>query len=129
VQPRARHPELTIRILLVDDERVVREVLALLLISLGHTVVAVASGAEALARLEAAEPYDLVLTDLVMPGLGGWELVRRIRERWPTLPVGVMSGNHDSLAERRVPVDVTLTKPVFVDTLRAELARLAARGA
>lgn len=105
----------------------VREVLSLLLGSLGHSVVAVAGAAEALARLE-VETFDLVLTDLTMPGIGGWELVGRIRERWPSLPVGIMSGNYASLAERRAPIDVALTKPVFVETLRAELGRLGGVG-
>jgi len=110
-----------ITILLIDDECVVREVLSLLMTSLGHTVIQSGSGAEGLARLEAGDAVDLVLTDLKMPGLSGWDVVSLVRQRWPNLRVGVVSGNLEAMGERRHPVDLVITKPVGRDRLKTLL--------
>jgi CheY-like chemotaxis protein len=97
---------------------------ALLLDSLGHTVIEASSGEDGIARLETEESVDLVLTDLGMPGLSGWDVVRAVRERWPSLYIGIISGDHASLAERRAPVDIVIMKPVGRDILKALLACL-----
>lgn len=81
------------KILVVDDEQGVREVLGAILASLNYSVVAVASGAEALTVLEAGgEGFDLVVTDVMMPGMKGNELLRKIKEFYPNLPVVVITG-------------------------------------
>jgi PAS domain S-box-containing protein len=81
------------RILLVEDQEVVRNVAARVLMNQGYTVLQASNGQEALAVLDNEEgKVDLVLTDVVMPDMGGLELVVRLRGRWPTLKVVYMSG-------------------------------------
>lgn len=106
------------RVVLVDDLSYVREALAELLRSAGYEVTPAASGQEALAALE-REGADLVLTDLHMPDMSGWDLVREIRSRGLTNPRGlplcvglysaVLSGfSREQLA--RAQVDFAVTK-------------------
>jgi signal transduction histidine kinase/CheY-like chemotaxis protein len=81
------------RILLVEDDDGVREVARSTLEEAGYTVIAVRSGAEALAEVANGASVDLVVSDLVMPGLGGRELVDRLRASRPKLPVLYVSGH------------------------------------
>src|SRR5690242_3473439 len=76
------------RVLLVDDLSYVRDALAELLRGAGYEVVAVGSGPAALAELE-RQGADLVLTDLYMPEMTGWDLVRAVRARSSTSPRGL----------------------------------------
>ena len=69
-------------ILVVEDEVNIRSALMTMLEKLGHTVRGAGNAEDALALLEDF-PADLVITDLRMPGLGGMELLRRMKERWP----------------------------------------------
>ena len=71
--------EATATILLVEDEPVVRELIAAGLEDEGYTVVAKPAPSEALAYVEEGGVFDFLITDVVMPGLGGGELVERIR--------------------------------------------------
>jgi two-component system response regulator GlrR len=107
------------RILLVDDDAKLSRVLALRLESEGYDVVAAASGEEALARLGEARPR-FVLADLRMPGMDGIELLARIQERYPGLPVALISAQGDIpdavRATHAGAVDF-LTKPVDRDRL------------
>jgi CheY-like chemotaxis protein len=66
------------RVLVVDDTPVNLKLLADLLAAKGYTVATATSGAEALGRIE-AEPLDLVLLDVMMPGMSGYEVCRKIR--------------------------------------------------
>jgi two-component system cell cycle sensor histidine kinase/response regulator CckA len=79
-------------ILVVDDEDVVRMVVARMLSRAGATVQVAVNGAEALEHLQTHGAPSLVITDVVMPVMGGLELVQRLGERWPDVPVLVMSG-------------------------------------
>jgi DNA-binding response OmpR family regulator len=79
------------RILLVDDEASVRELMAIVLEAEGYSVTKAGDGNSALAALE-RESFDLVITDLVMPGKEGIETIMDIRQRWPQLKVIAMSG-------------------------------------
>jgi DNA-binding NtrC family response regulator len=78
------------RILVVDDERNQREILGRILEGQGYVTVLAAGGGEALRALE-KEPVDLVVTDMVMPGMSGTELIERIRTASPTLPIVLTS--------------------------------------
>jgi len=80
------------RVLLADDENVVREVLAEQLEEAGYSVLAAASGTEALALLAAGEAVDALVTDLTMPGMGGLEVIRAAQERHPGLPAVLLTG-------------------------------------
>jgi len=77
------------RVLLVEDEEAAREGLSGILEMLGYSVVAVGTGEEAVAQ---PAPFSVVLTDFMLPGIPGIEVVRKLRERWPDLKAILMSG-------------------------------------
>lgn len=87
------------RILVVEDQDMVRSFVERALGRLGYAVVGATSAVEALAYLDDGEPVDLVLTDVLMPGMDGVELARRVREQHPGARVLLMSG----YAERTLP--------------------------
>jgi two-component system cell cycle sensor histidine kinase/response regulator CckA len=75
-------------ILVVDDEQGLRELVCRTLQAEGYSTLEAAHGAEALEVMETAPaPVDLVVTDVVMPGMDGRELGRRLSQRWPDLPI------------------------------------------
>jgi signal transduction histidine kinase/ActR/RegA family two-component response regulator len=80
------------RILLVDDEALMREVLAEQLEEAGYGVLVAASGDEALALLDAGEAVDVLVTDLSMPGLDGLAVIRGAQERRSRLPAVLLTG-------------------------------------
>jgi CheY-like chemotaxis protein len=79
------------RILIIDDDAAVSRTLSLMLTRAGHQVSAATSGRKGL-ELLAQEPFDLVLTDIIMPELDGIEAIRRIRTDHPDLRIIAMSG-------------------------------------
>jgi CheY-like chemotaxis protein len=79
-------------ILVVEDDPAVREVVADLLTAAGYAVRTAADGRAALAAVEAARP-DLVLCDVVMPGLDGWSLAARLRQLARPVPIVLVSGH------------------------------------
>jgi DNA-binding NtrC family response regulator len=117
----------TLDVLVVDDEPAIREVLLLRLNDWGYRGVAVGAAAEAEAAIRARRP-DVVLTDVVLPGLSGLDLLRVFRAHDPTLPVILMTahGNVDAAVEamKEGAIDF-LTKPIDAGTLRALLGSIA----
>ena len=101
-------------ILVVDDESAVRELVADVLTSKGHSVTAASGGREGVARF-AAGRYDVVLTDLGMPDMTGWEVARAIKGADATMPVLLITGWGD-VAEppAGTVVDGIITKPFDV---------------
>jgi len=114
------------RILLVDDDRRLLRALADLLQGHGHAVLSAASGAEALALFDPAA-VDLVVTDLGMPGMTGWEVAALVKSRAPHIPVFLLTGWGETVAadERSRYVDRVIAKPVSADALLAPLAEIA----
>jgi|ERR1017187_4474180 two-component system cell cycle sensor histidine kinase/response regulator CckA len=104
------------RILLVDDEGLLRDALRLLLMQVGYKVVEANNGAEALG-LFARERFDLVMTDYEMPFLKGNELATRIRRMAPRQPILMMTGFGHSASEDN-PVDAVISKPLDFERLR-----------
>ncbi len=84
--------EHSLSILVVDDDTMVREVTAWMLIDAGHRVREAADGAAALALLMSEGPVDLLITDINMPNMDGIELIQQTKQRWPDLPVLLVSG-------------------------------------
>lgn len=80
VQPVTSAAQAAVRVLVVDDESYVRELLRDILDSLGHQVVEADDGFKALELFD-SQVFDAVFTDISMPGMSGWELARLIRER------------------------------------------------
>jgi EAL domain-containing protein (putative c-di-GMP-specific phosphodiesterase class I)/FixJ family two-component response regulator len=107
------------RILLIDDEHLILKALARILGSAGHRVVTANDGETALKLIE-AEEYDVVFTDLHMPGINGMELIRTIRETQRDVPVVILTGNpHVESAMEAVEFGALryLSKPVDAQTL------------
>jgi GAF domain-containing protein/CheY-like chemotaxis protein/anti-sigma regulatory factor (Ser/Thr protein kinase) len=128
---RAAMPSATVslRCLVVDDERTVGEVLGDIIESAGHTAVVLDSGAAAVERFR-AEPFDAVFTDLAMPGLSGWEVSRAISALGLRVPIFVVTGfgvemPPDELADHGV--QGVLTKPLGLQETLALLATLRPR--
>ncbi|HQT95022.1 MAG TPA: PAS domain S-box protein [Thermoanaerobaculaceae bacterium] len=87
-------------ILVVEDEDAAREALRDILRTLGYEVIAAASGEEA-GALPAEQPFDVLLTDLMLPGISGPQLAVGLQARWPSLRVILMSGYTEDEAVRR----------------------------
>ena len=119
----------TRRILVVDDEPVVRRSLQLLLGLDGHDVETATASREALARLEQGA-FDLVITDFVMPDMQGDELAARIKARRPKQAVGMITAQAEALrfTGNKVPgVDFMIGKPFRREELRAAVAAALAK--
>jgi len=102
-----------LRVLVVDDDQDVRDVLSEMLLTAGHDVKVAGDGAEAL-RQAADGTFDIVFTDLGMPGISGWQVVEQIKRDAPGLPVVMVTGwGHqlDPSQVERSGVDRVLTKP------------------
>ena len=110
------------RLLVVDDEAPVRRMLRDVFQSFGYDVVVAASGVEAL-RLFADGGYDAVVTDLLMPGMNGWEVVAQLRHAAPDVPVVMLTGSVPDIDFERVRRErITLVqKPATLTRLRAVL--------
>jgi two-component system cell cycle sensor histidine kinase/response regulator CckA len=89
----------TEHVLLAEDDAIVRSVAHRILSEAGYAVTEVATGTEGLAARERIDELDLLVTDVVMPGMNGVELSRRLRERDPDLPVLYLSGYLGDLTE------------------------------
>jgi CheY-like chemotaxis protein len=119
---------LGVKILIVDDEPMVREAMRQMLEHCGHEVEQVENGEAALAQLARRE-FDVVITDFSMPGMHGDQLVARIRERLPQQRIIMASGFVDEYRVFGQPgahVDALLLKPFtfqeLLDTLESVLA-------
>lgn len=102
------------KVLVVDDDPVVGKSIDRILSSRGYAVIAAAGGEEALDRL-AREDYDVVYTDIKMPGMSGLEVARHIKESRPWMPVVIVTGygNDENEAEaRQIGVNGFLRKPL-----------------
>lgn len=114
-------PPLAATILVVDDDDPVRVMLARLLRTQGYDVLQAANALEARSLLEGGRP-DLVVSDIVMPGESGIELRRGILDRWPGLPVILISGySAEGPAEfaARTPDTIFVQKPFAADQFLA----------
>jgi CheY-like chemotaxis protein len=118
------------RILLVDDNTVVRDMLVDLVASLGYRADAAAGGEEALKLFDRGH-YSAVLTDLLMPGMSGWDVLAAVRQRDANMPVIIITGSpvvddpralQPGVAVVKKPVDVTALDATIKQMLHARLA-------
>jgi PAS domain S-box-containing protein len=109
-------------ILVVDDNADVREVAVSSLESLGYRMLAAENGPAALDVLGRSEPIDLLLVDMAMPGMNGVELIKRARERRPSLRAMLVTGYADTTAFSPAQGDLVLQKPYRLDRLAASVA-------
>ena len=110
-----------VRVLVVDDETHVREVLIEALEADGCEVVSAQSGEIALALFNQYEGrFDAVFTDIGMPEMSGWELVTEIRERSKTMPIAIISGWADAISvqtRNAVKADWVVAKPFDINKI------------
>jgi len=117
-----------LRVLLVEDNDQVREFAEHLLAELHCDVVSAGSADEALALLE-TERFDLLFSDVVMPGMSGVELAHRVRERFPDLPVLLASGYSEEVVRGAAASFHMVSKPYGLATVSDAIAAVAPRQA
>ena len=111
------------RILLVDDQRSVRDAINLLPGLDEHTVVGAANGVEALSLFK-PDHFDLGITDFEMPQMKGNELAMRIKQVSPLQPILMITAYAERLDNADNPVDAVLSKPFQLEDLRRTVAEL-----
>ena len=119
-------------VLIADDEEPVRRVASRLLVRNGYDVLEAANGADALRMLGAGEgKIDILVSDIIMPEMGGLELARRVAADFPGLPVLLISGYSDSHElGQSIPAELDLLQKPFSGTeLTAAVAHCLARRA
>ena len=127
-KPNSKTAVRSLTVLAVDDDPLVLSVVDLMLRGAGHRACMVASGQDALDAL-AESRFDLVLSDVRMPGMDGVELSRRIRASYPLLPVIRMTGflsEHSIDSVRESGVEHVVSKPFRAAQLLALITRVAA---
>lgn len=116
-----RHP----RVLVVEDEARLRELLADVIPDMGFAA-AQARTAEEAVRVMEADPQEILLLDLRLPGMSGLDFFKLVRERWPTSQVIILTAHGDLEAARaaiRLDVVDFLPKPCRLDDIEAALGR------
>ncbi len=123
-------PGETARVLLVDDDPRLVEVLSDMLRAEGHEVTTANNGEEAIARFDPAA-HDVVITDLGMPRMNGWEVAERVKTRAPGTAVFLLTGWGESVSAHESShfVDRVIAKPVSAESLLEQLAELKRSGA
>jgi two-component system, OmpR family, KDP operon response regulator KdpE len=108
--PPVRHPE---RVLVIDDEPTVRRVLSGLLVKAGYTVIVAADGREGLEMVTAGAAPDLIVLDLMMPRMNGFEVLKALRANkdWAQIPVIVLTATPMGNTADMLDVDAMLRKP------------------
>ncbi len=114
------------KVLLVDDDENIRSVISDMLDLLGHQVMAAPCGEDAL-KLFQKHAFDLVITDLGMPGISGWDVTRACKDLKPQVPVIMISGwgnqiDEDMISQSRL--DGVLAKPFELNKIKAMLNKV-----
>jgi PAS domain S-box-containing protein len=119
------------RILVIDDEETVRSVLSRILSQVNHQVTVAENGEEGI-RLFREKDFDLVLTDLGMPGMSGWEVCRAIKKMSSHIPVGMITGWGIEVDQAKIEengIDFVIPKPFqFDQILKVVDETIASRG-
>jgi CheY-like chemotaxis protein len=126
-ESRTGSADATPRILVVDDDRAVRLVLARALARAGYEVFLADSGSDALDQLEHRRDLIAVLSDIAMPAMSGIELATEVLRRYPGLPVLFVTSTNPDAALLDHPLVGVVHKPVAIAELRTALATLIGR--
>jgi DNA-binding response OmpR family regulator len=116
-------------VMVVDDERALRDVVARALAGAGYQVVTAGDGLEAMALMPLYD-VDLVLLDVTMPGMDGFECLRRMRAAWPEMSVVFMTGHFGGdigPALIAAGADAVVPKPFELTMLTRQVRRLIER--
>ncbi len=114
------------KILVVDDDEINREICVEVLEPLGHEIHRASSGSEAVEMIT-HDRFDLVITDLSMPGTSGWDVARQVKAASPSTRVMLLSGwsvQQDPEQTKAAGIDLVLSKPVQVNELAQAVQRL-----
>jgi CheY-like chemotaxis protein len=109
----------TVRVLVIDDDEDIRRLLADILTSAGHEVTDVRSGTEA-AEIFKKDNFDLVLTDLEMPEMSGWEIARSLKKLNPNLMIALITGWGETIDSGQLQesgIDTIVNKPFRMDQI------------
>jgi signal transduction histidine kinase/ActR/RegA family two-component response regulator len=123
---RAAAPIGPLRVLVVDDEPIARDVLTEYLTGDGHHVETAANGREGFDKFKAGE-FAVVITDRAMPEVGGDQLAAMVKEQAPSTPVVLLTGFGDLMnaaGEKPDGVDLVVKKPIRLSTLREVLVKM-----
>ena len=119
-----------LKILVVDDNKAVRELLTVMLNEFGHEVVTAQNGQEGIAKCEKCDSFDLVITDRQMPGMLGEELIHRIKKIRPELSAILITSDCDSglsQVAKAAGADEILIKPFQMKTMERVIKNLLER--
>ena len=112
------------RILVVDDDEAIRTMLADIFLEEGYQVQTAVHGRQALESLNRSS-FDLLLTDMAMPVMDGWELARELKDRGVSVPLVVMTAAQSAAAlAREVDAVAYLGKPFDIDNLLSTVDRV-----
>ena len=114
------------RILVVDDDKAIRDILSDVLSFMGFTVAVARSGNEGL-DLFLKDPFDLVVTDLRMPGMDGWDLAFHIKSKTPNTPVVLITGHQKEEvmeSDKGDRVDSVMFKPFRLKEMQKTVCRM-----
>jgi signal transduction histidine kinase/ActR/RegA family two-component response regulator len=121
----AKRLERKLRILVVDDDENIRSILDDILTLDGHQVTEAESGQKAVEYFS-PEKFDVVVTDLGMPGMSGWEVAKFIKEKDPGMPIVLISGWGGQIDNKKLEeykIDYMLSKPFNLEQIRSVLAQ------
>ena len=114
-------------VLVIDDEEPVRQVASEILGYLGYSVVMAGSGEDGVKHVREGMRPDVVLLDVIMPGLNGFQTLRKLREIEPDLPILICTGYSDRKAAESLVTegaDGFVNKPYDIETLAKQIAKL-----
>ncbi len=114
------------RILVVDDTKAIRDILSKILSFMGYEVVVASSGNEGLNRF-LKHSFELVLTDFNMPGIDGYTLALRIKDKSPNTPVVLITGSEEVVVMERLKggcVDHIMLKPFHLEDIEEIVHRM-----
>ncbi|MCH8271752.1 MAG: response regulator [Candidatus Marinimicrobia bacterium] len=114
-------------ILVVDDEPSYRKVMKRLLNTDGHNVTLAEDGIDGLRILQKKE-FDMVLTDINMPNMNGWEFLEKLNSLYPDLPVAIITGYLEYMDSTKYKIDIStrkiLRKPIKLKDIRELIKEL-----
>lgn len=112
------------RVLLIDDEEILREVMSMMLTNCGCMVVTCKDGKEGIRNFMDGN-YDVILTDLVMPEMSGFEVAEAVRKLDQNIPIALVTGNAPNIngsEVKRNGIDMFLAKPFTLEQLTGLVA-------
>jgi len=115
-----------VNILVVDDNEMIRELVCLLLSSLGYHPTPAQDAIEAIDCMKNNDSFQLVLTDINMPKMDGWQLARHIKDLKPDMPIFALTGETPDVILPKIAgsgIDHALFKPIKLEVLRDAMSK------